>query len=930
VERDHERSVLAHALDGARAERGGVVVIEAVAGAGKTSLLDLAEGLARERAMRVLRARAAEATRDVPLAVLRGLFQRQLAELPRRRLETLMEGPAAVLAGALGLGEPRPLTDLALHHAAYWLVADMAGDKPLVLLVDDLQWADPASVAALAAVGSRLDDLPVVLVLTHRSADDGEMPDELCALSLSADARLHPAGLTRAGVAALLRNEIGTRTVDEATAQLGFEATGGNPFLVVQLAVALADRGTQTDLCDLTAAVSTSLSSVLRMRVRRHGPDAVALAHAVVVLGDECDLTAACAVASVSRESALRAAAALASNGIFARDRVTSFAHPLVRAAIDSELVAAERTRLRERAAAVLLEADSSDVRAVHHLLHTVPAADARAVVALRAAASSATAAAAPRRASILLRRAIAETAPARPDDELFDQLIGAELAGAEFEHATAHIRERLAGSVPPVLRGELVSSLGRVVMQTDGIAAAVKLMDQELQGLEGEGRLLAEAEQAWMFTVYPPLAHRLDAFVAAYATLPGRTAGERAMLAMVGLAMSLAAERPASVVTPILTRAFGDGALLADRSLESAAHATAGYALLLTEQLDLAEREMSRAVDAARKSGSTGLCIALVMRALARLHAGRIADAEADGLAAIELGAASPGTLNDVIAAAAAGVVVDARTERGDDVGAIAALVDCGLVGDLAADPELRALLPRARAHLAAGRAAEALADAVRAAAGYQGFQDVMNHSAIVEALAYRTLGDRDAALEAGTAQLVRARAWGTPSVVATALRVTGWAHGGRQGIEMLEEAVAVLESSPALLERARCLLALGMLRRRARERVSALDALRQSADLGQRLGARRVAELARAELRILGARPRRLAFSGADSLTAAQLRVAQLAAANRSNREIAQELYVSMKTVEGHLSQTYNKLGIASRGELAAALTSARGDPA
>jgi DNA-binding CsgD family transcriptional regulator len=457
------------------------------------------------------------------------------------------------------------------------------------------------------------------------------------------------------------------------------------------------------------------------------------------------------------------------------------------------------------------------------------------------------------------------------------------------------------------------------MVMQTDGVQAGIALLDEELTSLAGESRLIVEAEQAWMISLHPPSAMRSQPLIDAYAGLPGDTPGQRAMLAMVGLAMSLDGRRPAHVVTPIVARAFGDGALLADQRHDSSAHSIASYALLITEQFELAEREMSRAADAARRTGSTALGIVLVVRGMARLNLGRLADAEADGLATLEFGRAFPGSLNDFVAAAATGIVVDARAERGDDDGATAALVDNGLIGDLGSDPQLRALLPRARAHLAAGRAEAALADAKRAQVGYRDHQDVMNHCEIVESQAHLALGDRAAAFETGSAQLRRARAWGTPAVLATALRITALAIGGPDGIALLLEAEHALDDSPALLEKARCLLALGMLHRRVGTRTAALDALRRGGDLAHGLGARRIAELARAEMRVLGARPRRLAFSGAESLTASQRRVAQLAARGRTNREIASELYLSLKTVEAHLRETYNKLGISSRRELA-----------
>jgi DNA-binding CsgD family transcriptional regulator len=931
VERDHELAALDDVCTRARGGHGNVALIEGVAGFGKTALLDAAGQLAQARGLGVLRARGTHLARDIPMELLRGLFGRRLATLSTKQPATVMGGAAGILASALGLAEPSPITDRTLHQATYWLVAELAEHEPTVLLVDDVQWSDRTSLAALVALGNRLDDLPVALILAHRPDADDVVSAALADLSGPAVVRLHPTPLSRAGVATVLRCHLGATGLPDPTIDRAALLTGGNPFLVTEVARALAEASgplSHAALSELMDDVSQSLSSRLTTRVRRLGQDAVDLAAAVAILGDDCSVGDACAVADLSRERGLRAAAALAGSGVFARARITAFAHPLVRAALSSELLPADRVRLRERAITVLLDAGADDRRVAAHLLHTEPAGSARAVAALRAAAAAASAAAAPARAALLLRRAIAELPATAPAPQLLDATIIAELDAAEFEHAIEHIRLRLASEVTAIERADLVRWLGRAVMQTRGVPAAVEFLDHELEHLEGEARLRVEAEQAWMFMLYPLLSARLADRIARYADLAGRTPGERAMLSMVGLAMSLAPGSSAAIVAPIVARAFGDGALLADEPPGRTVYGIASYALVLTEQFELADRELTRAVQAIGQSGCGGLELVLTTRALTRLHTGRLADAEADGLEAAEAGRPATGSLQRVAQAAALGVVVEARSERGDDAGAMAVLAEYGLVDGLEADPGLRALVPRARAHLAAGRAADALADALRAARSYGGCEDVLNHSASVAALAYAALGDRDAALLAARPHLARARAWGSPVAVATALRVTAIASGGEEGVALLTEAVELIGDTPARMEATRCAIALGGLLRRAGHPAAALDALRRGADLAQQIGARRLAEEARQEMRLLGARPRRLAFSGAEALTAAERRVAHLAAVGRSNRQIAQELYVSPKTVETHLSHAFRKLDIGSRGQLAHALNSLRLD--
>jgi DNA-binding NarL/FixJ family response regulator len=146
--------------------------------------------------------------------------------------------------------------------------------------------------------------------------------------------------------------------------------------------------------------------------------------------------------------------------------------------------------------------------------------------------------------------------------------------------------------------------------------------------------------------------------------------------------------------------------------------------------------------------------------------------------------------------------------------------------------------------------------------------------------------------------------------------------AQGGHHGLELLAESVAVLRRSPALLERARSLAELGAALRRKGQRAAAREPLAEALDLAARCGARPLAARAREELKATGARPRREWRTGVEALTPSELRVVRLAAGGHSNREIAHELYVTLKTIEGHLSRAYTKLGIEGRGQLSRVL--------
>jgi len=190
--------------------------------------------------------------------------------------------------------------------------------------------------------------------------------------------------------------------------------------------------------------------------------------------------------------------------------------------------------------------------------------------------------------------------------------------------------------------------------------------------------------------------------------------------------------------------------------------------------------------------------------------------------------------------------------------------------------------------------------------------------HARAGAARALLRLGDRSRARQLAAAELADVRVFGAPRALGIALRVAGLAQGGRQGLDLLGESVAALRGSPALLERAHSLVELGAALRRAGRRADAREPLAEALDLAARCAARPLAARAREELRAAGARPRREWRTGVEALTPSELRIVRLAAEGRTNREIAQELYVTLKTVEGHLSRAYVKLGIEGRPDL------------
>src|SRR5581483_8233193 len=299
---------------------------------------------------------------------------------------------------------------------------------------------------------------------------------------------------------------------------------------------------------------------------------------------------------------------------------------------------------------------------------------------------------------------------------------------------------------------------------------------------------------------------------------------------------------------------------------------------------------------------------------------------AEADGRAALE---ALPHR-NVWFRPATHGWLALILVERGS-IDEAAGLIDSA-EASVAPDAFSRTPLLRARALVASARGdhraalahAHALGEALTAfghtnpPASYPAWRSLA-------ALEHHALGETPAALALAQEEVELARAWGAPRTLGRALRILGLIQGGDEGLAHIRAAVAVREPSPARLEHAYALANLGAALRRANQRAEARDHLRLALELAQRCGATLLAEQAHEELIATGARPRRVVQSGAASLTPSERRIADMAAEGLSNREIAQALFVTLRTVEMHLSNAFRKLDISSRTQLGAALAAA-----
>lgn len=340
---------------------------------------------------------------------------------------------------------------------------------------------------------------------------------------------------------------------------------------------------------------------------------------------------------------------------------------------------------------------------------------------------------------------------------------------------------------------------------------------------------------------------------------------------------------------------------------------------LVIADGFTLAEEMIAEAFDAAQERASMLVTArAYVMRSMLRCRQGALAEAEADAQTALS----TAGDAQLYFSLLSLGVLGEALGERGAPDAAEEALRRAGMTGEI---PDTFVhnwvLDSRARLRLAQGRIDDAITDfaelARRNERRGQPNPAVHPHRSGY-ALALLRQGDANRARALAQAETDLARKWGAPRALGMALRTLGLCHGGEAGIECLRDSVDVLAGSGAELEHARSLVELGAAMRRARNRSEARDPLRRGMELAHRCSAAPLVKRAREELLATGARPRRIMRTGVEALTPSELRVARMAAEGLTNREIAQALFVTQRTVETHLTHIFQKLDIATRSEI------------
>ncbi|HME69334.1 MAG TPA: LuxR C-terminal-related transcriptional regulator, partial [Myxococcota bacterium] len=773
----------------------------------------------------------------------------------------------------------------------------------------------------------RLEGLRVALLVAFRPQEPTSAMASLLALRAEAPTLLHPALLSKDAVSALVRSATSRRSSDRVYDAV-WAASGGNALYVTELLRAVELDKQQLAEVDPARVLASSLEAIgLRViaRVRRLDPSALRLAQALAALGDGCALRHAAAMAALTMADAIRLAAGLVRLEVLAADDPPSFMHPVIRDAVEASMGSDERDAAH-RDAARLLHADRAPAGQVAaHLVGLRPAGDEWVLTRLQEAGQEALESATPKAAADLLNRALAEPPSAAQRIGLLRQTARAE-ARAGREAAFMHLDEALRLAADPRERAEV----------TLEIAECYAALFRWTDAVDAIGKGLAELGDA-----DPALAARLEGELVVCGFQDSRCAA-RVKPVLERLCSPCAAESPAET----LAVARGMAMLLAGRPAEEAAlplesalarappqaenwdtRAALLWSLVTAERFGAVETALGSMIAEVLRSGSArGLVAVYSTLGLLKLRLGALP--EADSAARVALRVLREGDFRPGLAFAAT-VLADVAVEAGelDEAEALIALLP---QADWPAGVAT-VLIPaaRGRLHLAQGRPAEALADFQTCATMFSPeawgieMRDVgYLHARAGAARALLQLGERERAREMAQAELADVRGFGVPRALGIALRTAGLAQGGSQGLELLGDSVAALRHSPALLERAHSLAELGAALRRDGRRADAREPLTQALDLAARCGARPLATRVREELRAAGARPRRAWRTGLEALSPRELHVVRLAAEGRSNREIAQQLYVTLKTIEGHLARAYTKLGIERRSQLSQVL--------
>ncbi|GGM26281.1 AAA family ATPase [Dactylosporangium sucinum] len=922
IERSDELRLVRRALDRATQEGSGAVLLfEGPPGIGKTCLLSSARADAAERGFTLAEARGMDLEQTYAWGLVRQLFADSARTVPADAAL-----PAADLIRTRELStdpadESSSQGEYALLHSLFWWTSDVASRGPLLLLADDLHWSDLPSLRFLAYLAARLDGLPVVLVAATRPSTDRRsyLLSAVTESSGGSVRMLRP--FTTEATAAMLAAAMGTPPDEQLVARC-HELTLGNPLLLRELARELAAADEQERKAVLEGPIPSVARYVGRQLWRM--PDLARVTmRALAVLGGRSPAERLAVVADAPVEAVLDALSALIEAelvGAAGVPEVYSIAHPLICAAVYDDISPASRAALQLRAAQAAMLGRHVK-RAAAYLLRVPPGvrSDLDVPRILGQAADSCLAQGAVDGAVSFLRRQLQE------DLGEERRTVLRRLAMAEVLLDAGAGRHRLAEALElepdPQRRCDLALVLTGATFFVGEPVAALRTAEAALAEAHDLPENSRRSLQAWLvlLTFVNPVDPARTAAVTGLAELsPDPSMGglmlDGALALRDAFACRMAQARERAI------RAIAGDRLIGHPVAESPL-SCAWTALQLADEPE-ALRSIDAAIGWARRSGAMRtLAPALCYRSGVMLARGNLDEAVVTGRESWE--AASTAAAN-IGMSFVAGYLLEALVHTGEVAEAAGILhhVKANRSPDLphymCLGGEIQVRL--AQRDLVAAMAAieEARRQCERYGVRNPLFCDWRYH--LVWCLHAQSDDEQARAVAAEHRRL--AAEVGSPWAIGRSLRVAAIVETGDAQIEVLTEAVAVLERSGARYEHALASAALGDALRRSKRIADARAALRDAYELAETCGATPLKDDLVRALALTGVRPAAAVRLGRSALTTGETRVVDLAVTGLSNRDIAQTLFVTVKTVEVHLSNAFRKLGINRRTDLAAAL--------
>ncbi|WP_405151411.1 AAA family ATPase [Sphaerisporangium sp. NBC_01403] len=906
LHRDIELRVIQEALSAAYAGKPSVLVILGPRGIGKTTLLHAA--LAEmSHAGAVLTARGHPAEHDFPFGVVRQLFDPLPGPPPAEPspgpLGHMYEGQGALVAPDL-------------LQSLYRATRSITGTQPLIIAIDDADHADAQSAQWCSYIARRLDSLPIVMILTadSQSRRGHDIIRDITALPYAR--LLRPAPLCHNCTGDLLKSAM-SAAVDTEVAEAAHQLTQGNPLLLHQLAGQLISARVSPEKTELSRVLEMGAASLTETALGwllAHDPASVDLLRSLAILAPDDGLETAAMLSGFGQLAAKEAGETLRRAGLLVGSPPDRFVHEHIQQTILAGMDPAVRDDLHRRAASLLYRFGAPVNRSAGHLMSTGPTGDPWTVTILREAARDAVAEHAWEPAARYLHRALAES-----DQPAVDLEITAELGAVEMQR-----------DLPACLR-HLRTVFGRVRTAPQKISALAPFANILVTANSAEaGGVFAEALQVAAETP-PAFGTDLMFILSAQAMLWGRSTG---VLRKLARSMHLMATPQAreflsalALVTGVKGRNLTRTLALTRRCFDGKGVVPLGAVLPLIwgDRIDEASYWSERVVTEARGVASdTRLVMSLVVRSEVRYQLGSLEASLRDATEASRLSELSH---TEGFSMAATANAARALVELGALDVAESLLRSVDPYGDCHPLISGHIMDALGRLYIAQGRPQDGLR--ILLDCGRRLTSSGITNPACVPwgtnaILAYMLFGERAAARAAAERELELARAWGAPTTIGRALSAGSVAYEGTARLDMLHEAVDLLRNRGARLEYTRALIRLGIALRQSGDDHRARETLTAGLDLAVDCGAVRLASLADKHLAGTATRPSIVRRENAHPLTTGERRVTDLVLQGMSNLEVATILSISKRTVDTHLARIYRKLGIHTRAELVAILTS------